>query len=213
MTDDKDIMTQTLRELEDKVRSVSIDGVNGLRTLEFGSALIWLKDQLVARLRGGSQTISTIGSRTKEEQEISGMVQILCVMFPFAIELALKSLKGHLDAEGKYDPKHELDDLFSSLTVNARDANEAETVQKESRHCWKELQGDGKVSFSGTLEEFLAEHSRDFINIRYYDWSNSTNTQINDLIFCYYSILIPLITRDHKTAENFKSLFPVLQSR
>lgn len=213
MTEAQDTTLQTPRELEDMGRSVSIDGVNGMRTLELGSALNWLKDQLATRLRGGSQTISTIGCRTKEEQEIVGMGQILFVMFPFVIELALKSLKGYLDAEGKYDPIHKLDDLFSSLIVNARDKSEAETVQNEARDFWKQLQGDGRVSFSGTLEEFLAEHSTDFINFRYYEWSNLSDTAINDFMLCYYSILAPLITRDQKTAANFRNLFPSLRSR
>ena len=157
-------------------------------------------------MRGGSRTISTVGCRTKEEQEIAGMGQILVVMFPLAIELALKSLKGFLHARGEYDHKHELDDLFASLIVDAEDANEAQTVQKEARDSWKKFQGDGLVSFTGTLEEFLAEHSKDFINIRYYDWSNLANTPLNDLILCYFSILQPLITRDPETGDNFGSL-------
>ena len=93
------------------------------------------------------------------------MSQILVVMFPLAIELALKSLKGHLHAKGQYDHRHELDELFVSLTVDARDEDEAKRAQDEARTSWDKFQNDGLVGFPGTLEGFLAEHSRDFINI------------------------------------------------
>ena len=186
--------------------SIPSDRVNGLRTLELGSALYWLKEQLAQRLGGGSRTISTVGRRTREEQEIAGMSQILFVMFPLAIELALKSLKGHLHAQGQYDHRHELDELFLTLTVDARDANEAQKAQAEARDSWKKFQADGLVGFNGTLEEFLTEHSKDFINIRYYDWSNLNNSPINDFILCYFSILQPLITRDTETQANFLDL-------
>ena len=186
--------------------SIPSDRVNGLRTLELGSALWSLKQQLARRLGGGSRTISTVGRRTREEQEIVGMSQILLVMFPLAIELALKSLKGHLHVNGRYDHRHELDELFVSLTVDARDENEAKKVQDEARQSWEKLQNDGLVGFSGTLEEFLAEHSRDFINTRYYDWSNLANSPLNDFVVCYFSILQPLITRDPETQANFLEL-------
>ena len=127
-------------------------------------------------------------------------------MFPLAIELALKSLKGRLHAKGQYDHRHELDELFVSLTVDARDENEAKRAQDEARQSWDKFQNDGLVGFSGTLEEFLAEHSRDFINTRYYDWSNLANSPLNDFVVCYFSILQPLITRDPETQANFLDL-------
>ena len=196
---------------KDNVHTASLDGVNGLRTLELGAALNWLKEQLVTRMSGGSQTISTIGRRTKEEQITSGMVHILFVMFPFAIELALKSLKACLHAQGKYDHEHGLVDLFLSLTVDAKDTNEAQKAQDDARESWRTFQGTGSVRFTGTLDEFLAEHSKDFINIRYYHWGNIQHQELNDLVYCYYSIIAPLVTRDSNTAANFKSLFPSLQ--
>ena len=184
--------------------SAPSDRVNGLRTLELGSALYWLKEQLAQRLGGGSRTISTVGRRTREEQEMVGMSQILFVMYPLAIELALKSLKRHLHVQGQYEHWHELDELFWSLTVDARDANEARKAQDEARESWKKFQHDGLVEFTGTLEEFLTEHSKDFTNIRYYDWSNFS--PLNDLVLCYFSILQPLITRDPEVQVNFLDL-------
>ena len=186
--------------------SIPSDRINGLRTLELGSALYSLKEQLARRLGSGSRTISTVGRRTREEQEIVGMSQILLVMFPLAIELALKSLKGHLHVKGQYDHRHELDELFFSLTVDARDENEARKVQDEARQSWERFQDRSVVGFSGTLEEFLAEHSRDFISTRYYDWSNLANSPLNDFVSCYFSILQPLITRDPETQANFLEL-------
>ena len=187
--------------------SVPSDRVNGLRTLELGIALLWLKEQLAQRLRDGSRTISTVGSRTKEEQEIVGISQILFVMFPLAIELALKSLKGYLHDKGEYDHRHELDDLFTSLTVGARDANEAQQTQDEARTFWQKFQKDGIVKYSGTLEEFLAEHSKDFIKLRYYNWTNLKDSHTDDFIACFYSILSPLITRDPELGPNFQALY------
>ncbi|MDE2773309.1 MAG: hypothetical protein OXI46_06330 [Gemmatimonadota bacterium] len=181
----------------------SLDRVNGLRTLELGSALYWLKEQLARRLGRGPRTISTVGRRTKEEQEIAGMSQILFMMYPLAIELALKSLKGHLHVKGQYDHRHELDELFTSLPVDAKDANEAKRAQDEASASWKKFQDDGLVGFAGTLKQFLNEHSRDFIRIRYYDWTNLKDSPLKDLEACYFSILQPLIVRDHETQINF----------
>ena len=192
---------------DEKVRSESSDQVNVLRTLELGAALKWLKDQLIDRLEGSSKTISTKGQRTKEEQEIVGMTQILSAMWPFAIELALKSLKAYLHPQSKYDHHHVLDKLFFSLTENARDTNEAQKVQDEARDSWRKRQRNGLVLFDGTLDDFLKVHSNDFVNIRYYDWSDTFDTPINDFIYCYYSILSPLIARDPDALANVLSLF------
>ena len=200
--------------------SLPSDRVNGLRALELGIALLWLKEQLAQRLRGGSRTVSTVGARTKEEQEIVGISHILFVMFPLAIELALKSLKGYLHYQGEYDHRHELDDLFTSLTVGARDANEAQQAQDEARTSWQKFQHDKIVKYSGTLEEFLLEHSKDFIKLRYYNWTNLKDSPADDFIACFYSILSPLITRDPELGSNFHALYlghlartrPALQS-
>ena len=187
--------------------SVGPDAVNGLRALELGSALLLLRDQLRQRLESGSRTISTVGTRTREEQEIIGLSQILFVMFPLAIELALKSLRGHVHAHGRYDPKHELDDLFCSITECARDPDEARKAQDEARELWNQCQVKKQVSYTGTLDQFLKEHRNDFIKIRYYDWSSFKNQQINNLVACYFCVLQPLITRDPETRTNFANLF------
>ena len=187
--------------------AASSDSVNGLRTLELGSALLLLRDQLVKRLRGGSRTISTVGSRTREEQEIVGMSQILFVMFPLAIELALKSLRVHLHAQGYHEPKHELDDLFVSLPKGANDPDDAQRAQDEARDLWTKSQKDNLVSYVGTLDEFLREHRKNFISTRYYDWSNLKNQQVNDYVACYFCVLQPLIARDPETGENFVCLY------
>ena len=181
----------------------SSDRVNGLRTLELGAALCWLKEQMAIRLQGGTRTISTVGARSRNEQEIVGMMQILVVMLPLAIELALKSLKAYLDSNGNYQHIHHLDNLFSSLTVNAANPNKAQKVQNEARDSWDGFQNRGLVSYSGTLEEFLEDNRNDFIDIRYYDWSELDSLPLNDFIVCYFSVLQPLITRDLDTQANF----------
>ena len=184
----------------------SSDRVDGLRTLELGAALNWLTEQLVKRLPGGTRTISTVGARSNDEQEIAGMMQILVVLYPLAIELALKSLKKHLDASGEYSHIHKLDDLFSSLTENAKDLNEAQKVMDEARDTWKKCQRDGFVVYTGSIDEFLEEHRNDFVSTRYYDWSSLSDTPQKDFLACYFSILTPLITRDLDVQANFISL-------
>ena len=190
------------------IRNTAIpsDRVNGLRALELGAALFWLKENLALRLKGGSRTISTVGHRTKDEQEIVGISQILFVMLPLAIELALKSLKGYLHTKGQYDHIHELDKLFESLTLDARNKDEAQHAQDEARAFWNRFQADGLLKYSGTLDDFLAEHSKDFVEIRYYDWSKLKDTPTDDLLICFYSIIQALITRDSEIGGNFLAL-------
>ena len=81
---------------------------------------LWLREQLQRKLGPGVHSISLTGTRTREEQEILGMSQILLVMFPFAIELALKSLWDCFHENGTYERRHDLHVLFESVD---RDGN------------------------------------------------------------------------------------------
>lgn len=185
---------------------VSSDPVNGTRTLELGEALYWLKEHLASQLKDGRTEISTVGSRTKDEQNVLGILQILVVMYPLAIELALKSLKGHLHAKGEYEHIHKLDKLFSSLAIGARDTNDAMIAKKEARDEWEKYQKNDDVNYTGTLDEFLKDHSTDFVEVRYYDWANLNKAPLNDFLCCLFSILAPLVARDPDTKANFEML-------
>ena len=114
--------------------------VNGLRTLELGSALLWLREQLQRQLPPGVHSISLSGTRTSKEQQVLGIAQILLVMFPFAIELALKSLWDCFHEDGTYERRHDLDMLFQSLDKDAIDVPAANLAQQQARDLWIEFQ-------------------------------------------------------------------------
>ena len=184
-----------------KKRSDSTDSINGLRSVELGSALIWLRDQLRRKLGSGSRTISTVDAITLEEQEIVGIAHTLTVMFPLAIELALKSLWECLHGPGDYPHTHDLNMLFQSLDADVADVAGARSVKAEARSHWSNFQTERKVSFTGTLDDFLAAHANDFAETRYYTFRQHS-VQINDLVACFLCFVGPLAKRDRATLSN-----------
>ena len=181
--------------------SNSNDSINGLRTAELGSALIWLKDQLAQKLGSGSRSISTVDPITLEEQEIVGITHILTVLFPLATELALKSLWECLHGPDSYPRTHDLEVLFQSLDTDVTDVTAARSVKTEARDLWSNLQTDRKVSFVGTLDDFLAAHANDFAEARYYV-TRPHSLQINDPVACFLCFVGPLARRDRATLSN-----------
>lgn len=185
----------------------SAEKLNGLRTLELATALRWLTDEFAKRLGHSSRTFSTKGVRSLNEQEIIGISQILLVMYPFAIELALKSLWTHLHPMGSYKHIHDLATLFHSLPEGAEDKSDAKKVQNEARQNWSQLQSTGIVSTdSGDLDDFLLGHANDFSDIRYYKYRTGQQARINDLKACLFCIIAPLAARDPETFDNFVQL-------
>ena len=176
--------------------------VNGMRTLELGSALLWLREQLQKQLGPGVHSVSLSGARTAEEQQILGISQILLVMFPFAIELGLKSLWDCFHEPGTYERRHELDVLFHSLNENAMDAPAARLAQQQARELWIEFQGENKIHYAGTIDEFLSAHARDFVEIRYHLQRPDEYVQLEDLIICFYCVVYPLAAQDRATFWN-----------
>ena len=176
--------------------------VNGLRTLELGSALLWLREQLQQQLGSGVHSISLSGARTSKEQQVLGMSQILLVMFPFAIELALKSLWDCLHEHGTYERRHDLNILFQSLDQDVTDVQDARLAQQQARELWGEFQNENRIHFAGTLDEFLSTHARDFVEVRYHTPRPAEYVQLEDLAICFYCIVYPLAARDHTTFSN-----------
>lgn len=182
--------------------TASGSSINGLRTLELGAALLWLREQLLLRLGPGNRSISLSGVRNSEEQEILGMAQILIVMFPFVIELALKSLWDCFHEDGTYQRRHDLDVLFQSLDANSKDIDAARLAQKRARDIWVEFQNENKINYQGSLDEFLTEHARDFIDVRYYTQKPAKYLQIDDFVICLYCIIYPLAACEPDTFAN-----------
>ncbi len=182
--------------------SASGASVNGLRTLELGSALLWLREELQTRLGPGEHSISMTGARTRREQEILGMSQILLVMFPFAIELALKSLWDCFHQAGTYDHRHDLDVLFQTIDRDAADVGAARLAQEQARDLWQEFQSEGKIDYQGTLDEFLATHARDFVETRYYELKPAEFVQLNDFAVCFFCVVFLLAGRDPASFSN-----------
>ena len=176
--------------------------VNGLRTLELGSALLWLLEQLPQQLGPGVHSISLSGTRTSKEQQVLGMSQILLVMFPFAIELALKSLWDCFHEDETYERRHDLDILFRSLDQDAIDAPAARVAQQQARELWLEFQKENKIHYAGTLDDFLSAHAKDFVDARYYTPRPAEYVQLDDFSICFYCIVYPLAARDPATFSN-----------
>ena len=179
--------------------------VNGLRTLELGSALLWLRDELQKKLGPGAHTISLTGTRTANEIEILGMSQLLLVMFPFAVELALKSLWDCFHEDGTYKHSHKLDVLFQTIDRGAMNAGAARLAQRQARDLWLEFQAEKKIYYRGTLDEFLAAHARDFVDTRYYTPKPPEFLQLDDFAVCFYCVVYPLATREPATFSNLLS--------
>ncbi len=176
--------------------------VNGLRTLELGSALLWLREQLQIRLGPGDHSISMSGARTRKEQEILGMSQILLVMFPFATELALKSLWDCFHEPGTYHRRHDLDVLFQTIDRDATDVEAAKLAQKQARDLWQEFQRENQVAYRGTLDEFLATHAKDFVETRYYAPKPPEFLEFTDFAVCFFCVVYPLAAREPGTFSN-----------
>ena len=179
--------------------------VNGLRTLELGSALLWLREQLQQQLPPGVHSIPLSGTRSSKEQQILGMSQILLVMFPFAIELALKSLWDCFHQHGTYEHRHNLDILFQTLDRDAMDPTAARLAQRQARDLWLEFRNEKKIQFSGTLDEFLSAHARDFVEGRYYSSRLNEYVQFEDFAICFNCVLFPLAAHDPATFLNLRN--------
>ena len=175
---------------------------NGLRTLEIASAVSWLAAELVERLRSNPQRVSTVGVRSQGEQELLGLVQVLLVMYPFAIEIALKSLWDCLHtAQGGYEYIHNLGKLFDSLSKDAKDEKDAERAQDEARKLWRKFQPQGE-----TLDDFLKAHADDFRDIRYYSATALKHQSTRKFEVCLLCIIDPLSRRDQETGNNLLRL-------
>jgi hypothetical protein len=177
--------------------------VNGLRTLEMTAAVLWISEALGERLSSGPQTVSTVGTRSRSDQELLGLSHVLLVVYPFVIELALKSLWECLHAKGHYKHIHDLGELFRSLSRDADDKNDAKRAQNEARQHWSQFQSKGLVSKDlGALDDFLDAHANDFLDVRYYNFGDTKNHQTGELKACLLSILGALSTRDPETWKN-----------
>ena len=130
------------------------------------------------------------------------MSQIPIVMFPFAIELALKSLWDCFHEDETYERRHDLDILFQSLDKSAIDAPAARVAQRQARELWLEFQRENKINYDGTLDDFLSAHSRDFVTTRYYTPKPAEYVQLDDFAICFYCIVYPLAARDPATFSN-----------
>ena len=183
------------------------DRLDGLRTLEIAAALFWITELLAGRLRNRTQTVSTIGIRSLQEQEIVGTSQILLVMYPLAIELALKSLWDNLHSHGKYPHTHDLAKLFASLPNGADSKTDAEKAQNQARTFWNRLHAEETISGdNGTLDEFLAAHAKDFADVRYYKLGSVQKVELDHLKACLLCIVAPLASRDAETFGNFSNI-------
>ena len=158
-------------------------------------------------MSSGPQTVSTVGTRSRSDQELLGLSQVLLVVYPFVIELALKSLWECLHATGHYKHIHDLGELFRSLSQDADDENDAKKAQNEARQYWSQCQSNGRVSKDlGALDEFLDAHANDFRDVRYYDFRDTKKHQTDELKACLLSLLGALSTREPETWENLRQI-------
>ena len=176
------------------------DRVNGLRVIELALALFWLTDRLGGVVGKETITISIIGSRTKNEQLLLGISHVLSMVYPYAIELAMKCLYP----DGEYPRSHNLYELFNGLK---------DDIKKISRYFWRRSQEDEDIDVQDrfkTVDDFLKAHARDFESTRYYMGGVDGTTQTNE----FKIVLLPLVTQlalncgDETILQNFKNAFP-----
>ena len=98
--------------------------LNGLRVLELGAAVFAITEEMARRVRPGPVTLSTKGGNSFEGQQLIGLSHVVCIVSPFAIELALKSLWNALHATGSPPKIHHLGKLFQTLPDGATEENE-----------------------------------------------------------------------------------------
>ena len=176
--------------------------INGLRVLELSAALFGINEEMVRRVRSGPLTLSTKGDQSFADQQMIGFTHIVCIVSPFAIELALKSLWYALHTNGSPPKIHHLGELFQTLPDGATDESDAKSAQDEARSTWITAQSMGRASNDYSLDEFLDERSDDFINFRYDMFEESWNRQSDDYKACLYAIISPLAKRDPTTFSN-----------
>ncbi len=114
----------------------SSERFNGLRILELVAAVLFITEEMSRRVQSRPQTVSTIGVRSLEEQQLLGLAQILSVVFPFSVELSLKSLWHVLHANASHAHIHDLGKLFQELPSGATDVCDARRAQDEARLHW-----------------------------------------------------------------------------
>ena len=184
--------------------------LNGLRALELRAALFGLTDEMIRRTGlGRSKTISTIGTRVFDEQQLVGLSHLTFIVYPFAIEFALKSLWYVLHEKGSPPSTHHLGKLFQVLAKGATDLAKATRAQDEARSLWKLAQRRKIVSTAhGTLDEFLDTHSNDFKKYRYCGFEGSFQVKTEDYRICLDVILGVLAKRDPETLANLEKQPP-----
>ena len=176
------------------------DRVNGLRVIELALALFWLTDRFSGVVGKGTITISTVGSRTKNEQLLVGISHVLSMVYPYAVELTMKCLYP----DGEYPRSHNLYELFDGLNVD---------VKETSRYCWRRSQEDEDVDVQDrfkTVDNFLKAHARDFERIRYYVRGDGGTTQTTEFKIVLLSLVVQLALKygDETILQNFKNAFP-----
>ena len=187
----------------------SSEGFSGRRTLELTAAIFFITEEMARRVKPYPKTISTIGVRSLEEQQLLGLAQILFVVYPFAIELSLKSLWHVLHGDANHAHIHHLGKLFQELPNSAADVRDAKRAQNEARQIWADAQSIGRVSTNlGTLDDFLEAHANDFRDFRYNNYRGSQNTRSDDYKACLLAILGPLAKRDPETWANLLQKTP-----
>lgn len=177
--------------------------INGLRVLELGAAIFGITEEMASRVGSGPLTLSTKGARSFADQQLIGFSHVLCIVSPFAIELALKSLWYALHTKGSPPKSHHLGKLFQTLTDGATDKSDAKCAQDEARSNWVMAQNMGKAPNDYSLDAFLDERADDFINFRYDMFDESRSRQSDHYKSCLYAIMSPLAKRDPETFANF----------
>ena len=178
----------------------SAASVNGLRTLELGPRCCGCGNSCKENLGPGVHSISLTDTRTREEQEILGMSQILLVMFPFAIELVLKSLWDCHHENGTYERGH------ACTSCLKRRPEQRTYVPQDWRKSRRGTSGwSSRRRTEPTIAALSTTSSRPTQEIcrhRYYARKPPEFVQLDDLAVCFYCVVYPLAAREPSTFSN-----------
>ena len=174
----------------------SRDRIDGPMALEFILGTNRFVEIFAEHVGTTPVSIKATGPKTRKEQELLGMARIEGMIYPFAVELALKALWNVLHDDSERPWGHKLKEIFDDLPNKALDKSDALLAKDQARKYWIRRR---KQNSPTTLDEFLNLVNEDFVRIRYGDYSTLGNRNTHSYKLCLAAIVAQLVPRDPDT--------------
>lgn len=175
------------------------DRIDGPMAAEFLLGVNCIADILSQHIGNTPVSVKLSEDKTHKQKQILGMARVLMMMYPFAAELALKALWRKLHDSDGHPSGHDLKALFEELSGDATDENDAKRAQNNARHFWTKRRTENNPQ---TLDAFLDMQSKDFVDLRYSDYSAMGGKRTEDYKLFVAAILAELAIRDPDTLKS-----------